>query len=335
MLEENQEQDDEISLIDLFAVIWRKRIMITAITFIAAAGVVLYSIISIKLPPEESFLPNQYTPKALMLINNSSSSGSSLSSMVSNMGGLSSLAGVNMPVSSNNSEFAMYLIKTNSFLDAIAENFNLAERYKIEKNIKTKTRKMLKNSLKTEYTARSGVLEIKFTNKDPVYARDVVNFCTAYLEKRFNELGLDKNKIEKENLETNLSIALAEIDTLEEETRRLEQSVASVSYPGGYPAISRNINRIALELTAERQLYTQLKVQYELLKVNMASERPVFQLLEAAELPEMKSGPARSKLCVIVTLAGFFFAIILTFVLDVVSKIRKDPKTMAKLKGKS
>ena len=90
-----------------------------------------------------------------------------------------------------------------------------------------------------------------------------------------------------------------------------------------------------MELGAQRQVYTQLKVQYELLKVNMASEKPVFQILEMAEVPDMKSGPSRGMLCIIVVFAAGFFAVFLAFAMNAVSNIKNDPDAMAKLRGKS
>jgi uncharacterized protein involved in exopolysaccharide biosynthesis len=136
-------------------------------------------------------------------------------------------------------------------------------------------------------------------------------------------------------LELNIANTYQDILELEEESRRLEQSVAN-AYPGGrLPSITTDINRISLELAAKRQVYTQLKVQYELLKVNMASEKPVFQILEMAEIPDMKSKPSRGMLCIIVTFAAGFFAVFLAFVLNALSNIKNDPEAMAKLRGKS
>jgi uncharacterized protein involved in exopolysaccharide biosynthesis len=100
------------------------------------------------------------------------------------------------------------------------------------------------------------------------------------------------------------------------------------------PSISLDMSRIQLELEAQRQVYTQLKVQYELLKVSMASEKPVFQILEMAEAPDQKSGPSRGMICIIVTFAAAFFSVFLAFVLNAVENIKKDPEAMAKLKGK-
>jgi uncharacterized protein involved in exopolysaccharide biosynthesis len=155
------------------------------------------------------------------------------------------------------------------------------------------------------------------------------------LGRRFDELGIDKNKLEKENLEKNIENTLNEIQNLEMASHRLEQSVYGGTSAVSVPAISLERSRIALELTAQQQVYSQLKVQYELLKISMASEKPVFQVFELAEVPDQKSGPSRGMLCIIVTFAAGFFSVFLAFVLNAISNIRKDPEAMAKLRRNS
>jgi uncharacterized protein involved in exopolysaccharide biosynthesis len=329
-----ESQDDEISLIDLFSVLWHRRVMIIVITLIAAIGVVTYSVVSLVLPPDTNPLPNVYTPAALMLINETSSSGGGMASILasSGLGSLAGLAGVS--TGSSFSELAVYLAGTNSLLDSVVDQFGLISRYKIKEFPRTESRKALKKNLEASVDEKSGVFSIAFTDTDPRFAQSVVNYCVAYLLNRFDELGIDKNKTEKENLEKNIANTLAEIQNLELESRRLEQSVntgAAVSLP----TISLDLNRIALELEAQRQVYTQLKVQYELLKITMASEKPVFQVLEMAEVPDQKSGPSRGLICVIVTFAAAFLAVFLAFIMNAVANIKKDPEAMAKLWGEN
>lgn len=50
-------EDDEISLIDLFAVLLRYKFLIIAITGIAMIGVLVFSVVSIMQPPENLFYP--------------------------------------------------------------------------------------------------------------------------------------------------------------------------------------------------------------------------------------------------------------------------------------
>ena len=327
--------EDEISLIDLFAVLWHRKKMIITVVVTAAIGIVLFSIISMILPPEISFLPNYYTPRATLLINNDSSSGG-LSSMLNNVGsGLSSLMGLSASLETDYNEIAIFIIETNTFLDAVVDEFDMLEKLikKNEKSPRAASRKELKKLLKAELDSTSGTLSIRFKDIDPVYAKNVVNFCVAHLEKRFGDLGLDKNRIEKENLEINIANAYDEILKLEEDIRRLEQSVAYGTSYSNLPAITIEVSKIGLELEAKRQVYTQLRVQYELNKVKIASESPMFQVLEYADVLDQKSGPSRGLICIIVVFAAGFLSVFIAFALNAVSNIKKDPQAMAKIRG--
>jgi uncharacterized protein involved in exopolysaccharide biosynthesis len=327
--------DEEISLIDLFAVLWKKKVMIIAITLIAAISAVVFSVVSLMLPPEESPLPNQYTPEAHMLINSQNSSGSSISSMLnsSGLGSLAGLMGLNIGSGATFSQLAVYLCSTNTLLDTLTDEFDLITKYKIKDFPRAESRKILKKLLVAENDAESGVFTVSFSDIDPVFAQSVVNFTVTYLEKWFDELGIDKNKIQKENLETNIANTYKEIQGLEMETHELARTVNTGRV--GIPSINLELSRLNLELEAQKQVYTQLKVQYEILKIDMASESPVFQILELAEVPDQKSKPGRGLICVIVTFAAGFFAVFMAFLQNAISNIKKDPEAMAKLRGET
>ena len=331
-----EKQDDEISLIDLFAVLWHRKIMIIAITGIAIVGVLIYSILSLKLPPEKSFLPNSYTPQAQMLINDSSSSSGGLSAALSSsgLGSLASMAGVNVSGGSTYSALASYFVGSNSLLDQVVQKFDLINRYKIEKHPIAESRKALKEVLHSSFDDDSGVFTVSFTDIDPVFARDVVNYVVDLLESRFLELGIDKNKLTQKNLEDNIQTAYDNILSLQTQIHELEMSVANVYNPSSTPSIMMDTSLIKMELNVQEEIYAQLKAQYEMLKVTMASEQPIFQILEYAEVPDMKSGPSRGMLCIIVTFAAFFVSVFLAFLLNALENIKNDPEAMAKLKKK-
>ena len=63
--------EDEIDLLDLFSVLLKRKWLIISITLLSMIGALVYAIGSLLLPPEKSYLPNEYTPKAHMLINDS------------------------------------------------------------------------------------------------------------------------------------------------------------------------------------------------------------------------------------------------------------------------
>lgn len=249
----------------------------------------------------------------------------------SGLGGLASLAGVSASSGSTHSALAVYLVGTNDFLDTVVEKFNLIERYEILKSPKASSREALKEKLEANIDKETGVFSLSFTDIDPVFAQSVVNFCVGYLETRFDALGVDKNKIQKINLEKNIENTYTEIKNLEKESQQLGQSIARYGTAPDGSSFMLETTRLEMELEAQKKVYTQLKTQYELLKVQMASETPVFQVLEYAEVPDRKSGPSRGMLCIIVTFAAFFFSIFLAFVLEAIENVKKDPVAMAKL----
>jgi uncharacterized protein involved in exopolysaccharide biosynthesis len=144
------ENDDEkeTTLFDLFLAVWRYRILVFALTISAMVGVVAVSIISLTLPPEKSFLLNIYTPRANMLINNTESSGGGIAAAInaSGLGGLASMAGVNVRGGPTFSSLAVYLVNSDTMLDSVVERFELVTRYKIKEHIIAGSRKALKEN---------------------------------------------------------------------------------------------------------------------------------------------------------------------------------------------
>lgn len=325
----SSKKNDEISLIDLFAVLLKRKWMIFIITMIAAVFIFVFSIISLILPADKSFLPNEYTVTANMLIKDSSNSNAS--SMSGAASAAASLMGINLNSGATSvSSLVVYLTSSNPFYDAIAQQFDLYTKYDFEKSPIANTRKALKKVVFTNYDEESGVFSISCKDIDPEFAVQVVNYGVDWLSNRLEELGVDTNIITKENLEKNLDISWNEILKLTKEMSDLQDKVAQ-----GQVVWTKDFtieqNRIELELSAQKSVYTQLKSQLELLKVNMQTESPTFQILERPSIPDMKSGPSRGKLCIIVTFAAFFVSVFLAFLLNAIENIKKDPEAMAKL----
>lgn len=276
-------EDDEISLIDLLAVLLRYRWLIIITTVVAMIFAVVFSAIYTVLPPEKSYLPNLYTSKALMFIGNRKSYGA----------------------------LAMKLVETNSFFDAVVDEFDLITRFEIEEHPRAESRKALQKLISAEFDDESSVFSLSFTDRDPEFAKNVVDFSVKLIENMFLNLGIDKNLLEKKNLEQNIDNSYKEILNLQENS---------------------------LEMDAQKEMYIQLKTQYELLKIKIDSEKPIFQVIEGAkiedvELTDRKFKPGHGKLCIIITFVAFFISVFIAFVLNAVENIRKDPEAMEKLKS--
>ena len=331
---ENNENNnaEEISLLDLVVVLWHWKWLIIGLTGVFSVAVFSYVLIGKRMEPEKSFMPDVYTSTAFMRIqSNTDGSAGALASMLQ-QSGLGNLAGSSGRSGGDNiQQLALYIAGSNSFLDTIAEELHIAEKYKIKTFIKTERRKIVKGLLKVKMDDKNGVFSLAATHIDPAFAQQAVLVAVDYYEKRFAELGLDKKVLEKENLEKSLEQSFNEIKRLEQEAVALEYKIAQ---SGGMQGVAFTMEQIKREISIQEKIYGQFKAQYELLKVEMASETPVFQILDMPEVPEKKSGPSRAKICIIAFAAGLFLSIFLAFLLNALQEIRRDASFQAKFLSK-
>ncbi|MDA3955462.1 hypothetical protein, partial [Oceanispirochaeta sp.] len=363
--------------------------------------ILIYSIISLKLPPEKSFLPNLYTPQSLVLINNSSSSGG-LSSMLdsSGLGSLAALAGVSSGGGSN-SALAEKLAKSNTMIDKLAAEFNLHEVYNTRESKfpVTTLRTSIREKLTLEPDEATGTLEIGYEDIDRDLATAIVNRTVKLLETEFDKIDSISNKSQKELLEQKLVDVEVQIAALEDRyvafqkkygildasvmieafttqvmglktamitldaeveamttragmdnpiisdklrsKRALEASLKTLEEEGKYglPSMQEmsglyiEDERIKREIEVQATIYKSLLEQYEVTKLTDRGTGPTFQVIEKAEIPEMKSGPSRGKLCIIVTMAAFFLSLFGAFLLEFWQNLKQDPQRMKKLRG--
>lgn len=396
------QEEDEIDLLELFGVLFRHKFLIIIATVIAAIAALAFSIISIKLPPEKSPLPNKYKAKALILINEQDGGGlpSILSS--SQLGPLAMMASVSS--GSSYGDLAIKLLNSKSILDKIIEKYNLVERYKIEEYFKANSRAKLLDNSDFDYEERTNTVAISFEDYDAVFATDVTNSMIELLDQRFSTIGGNRNLTQKSLLENKLADVLAEmakvetliidfqekhgvltvealateqITTLAELRSQLILKEMEIKTYSDFskiedPVIKRlkserdnmlrmireveegfssyekvmppqkEIPELALEFAhLKRDLFVQEKIyeiltqQYELIKLSLEAEAPIFQVLELADVPDKKSSPSRSLICIITVFIAFFLSIIMSFILNAIKNIKNDPERMKKLRGKS
>jgi tyrosine-protein kinase Etk/Wzc len=186
-------------------------------TAAAATGVVVFAIISLVLPPEDSPLPNYYSARAQVLI--TEESGTSLSSLLgsSELSGLAGLAGLGGRGGSSNGELALSLLGSRSLLDRIADEFDIIERYEIEESPKARSREVVREMMTSELDSATGILSVSVEHIDPDFARDMANRIVQLLDLRFQELGVDQTRSRANLLEDKINEVNIEISRLEGE----------------------------------------------------------------------------------------------------------------------
>jgi uncharacterized protein involved in exopolysaccharide biosynthesis len=317
---------DEFDLVGLIKGIFVYRWMIAAITSVAMVCVVAYSFISILMPPASSYLPNQYTASALVLVDDSTMSANSILTAISAsfVSGIAGLSDIQRPEKINTSALIAYLVGTNTFRDSIIREFDLVAHYKAPSAPRAAARNIVNQRLSIGYDPSSGVMNVSFTDYDPALARSVVVFAISTLQQRYEGLAIDKSKEAQAYLQKSIAVCKAEVLRLEAEEASLLRSQRAGASSGAASSMTGDIMGAGLDIEAQKLVYTQLKAGYELVKTRVSSDSPMFRVLEPAELPEIKSGPNRGMLCIEVTGVAFGLSVLLALVLFGIKNLRKD-----------
>lgn len=283
--------NQEINILDIFISIWKDKKIIILITVVFAIFSVFYAL----------SISNKYESSALLSISNNEEN-SMMSSLSSAYGGIASLAGINIPnqSSGNKVSLAMELLKSRSFVRHILEvnpdfkknlvavvdyNHNKKELIYDEKLFNSKKNIWLieeptyldvydiymSKILGVYIDTETGYLTVSVEHHSPIYAKDLLNTI-------INELN---DLVRKQDL-------LESTKAL----KYLEEKTKASSFIG----VKSEFNKI-IESQIKTQMLAEIDDEYLLKRID-----PPFT-------PEKKSSPRRAFLCIVITFAGFLFAI--------------------------
>lgn len=301
----------EIDLVELIKYCWKKKWAFIIPMFVAAVLLVGFCILSIKMEPDKSPLPNKYTSVAKILIRESSG-GSGISSSLSS---LASLGGINLNAGgkTSNGTILTTIADTTSYQDEIVDKFNLIQRYKIEKNFRSSSRKSLSKTLSVKLDDKTNVLSVSFTDIDPVFAQFVASYATDLLMKKFYEYSAEDDAIKLNNYKEAMDSSYKKIVDYQKDIQALEQSVSVTTASSSIPSIMFDVQMKKMELDAEEKIYASYRGQYELLDIQMKDDPTTLKLIQDAEIPDIKSSPSRAKICIIAELAVFVICFVFVF----------------------
>ncbi|MFP4068215.1 MAG: GumC family protein [Spirochaetaceae bacterium] len=203
-------------LLYYLSILLKYKWLVVGMTVIAGVGVVVFSIVSLRLPPEESPLPNYYEAYATLLV--SDSGGSSTQSILAALGMETGGSG-----GTNYAEIAQRVVQTRSFLDTLVEEHDIVERYDITTEVRSRSREVVLDNSRVSYDPQAGILTVAYEHIDPEFAQTMANSIVDNLQEWFRSRGgLDRMQ-ELQSLEARLVEVEEEIARLEGEIQAFQR----------------------------------------------------------------------------------------------------------------
>lgn len=286
--------DDEIDLRELFAILWKGKWIIIAITFVFAVGSVLYAL----------SLPNIYQAEAKLAPTKESQDGG-LGAMAGQLGGLASLAGINMPRGQvDNAQMAQEILKSRAFITEFVQKREILADLMAAEEWNPVTGEI-------QYAPEIYDIEANTWVRNVTPPRQVVPTAWEYVEEFRKILNISQDSatsivtIRIEHVSPVIAKKWVEwlVEDINNEMRRrdIEEAQRSIAY------IERELESARLANT--QQVYASL-LEQQTQTIMLANIRPeyVFRVIDPAVVPEVKIKPRRFLFLFFSLFLGLFFS---------------------------
>jgi len=287
--------DDEIDLRELFSVLWAGKRLIVGITAVFALVAVFYAL----------SIPNQY--RATVVLAPAQSDGGGLSGALAQLGGLASLAGVNIPKGDlSESQIAQQVMRSWNFVDNFINRNDLYVDLYASEGWNQQTNLLVIDEDKYDFETKMWLLEDDNGVLSPPSSWDLYEAFSERLSiSEDDETGLVSVSFEFYSPE----IAKIWLDMLIESVNiHMQQRQVS--------KVANNIqylkDQVSQTSIAEMQaaFYSLIEEQIKSKMLAEASPEYAFVTVSPAMVPEEKSRPKRALICVLGTLLGGILSVL-------------------------
>lgn len=291
-----QPYDDEIDLRELFSVLWAGKILIVAITAVFALVSVGYAL----------SLANQY--KASAVVSPAQSGGSSLGAMAGQLGGLASLAGINIGSGeSNETQEAMEIMQSWGFMEAFIQTHDLQVPIYAAIGWDKGSNSLKLNSDLYDATSERWLIEDNESgeNRAPSSWELYEKFRERVAVSQDKKSGLINISVEYYSPQIAKQWVDLFIITINDymRARKLEQVNRNIEY------LTAQIDKTAI--ADMREVFYQLvEEQTKSKMLAEASPEYAFVTVSRAMVPEEKSQPKRALVCILGTLLGGMLSVL-------------------------
>jgi len=328
---QNHYKDEEIDLLQYFAVVIKRLKMIIIGTAIIVIIAIVYSLFATEYFKASTTFVSVEADKSL----------ASLGALA----GIAGTFGLSTKLGSESSpEFYAQLLKTREVIrpilidslfdsEKLGRKATLIEIYEIEGDndleVFEKGLEFFLDHMFLNVDNNTGILNLTLESIEPNLAADIANLLVIQLNKY--------------NLKTRRSIAKEKFIFIE---KRLEESESelllsedklkiflSKNRKFNSPELLFEQGRLQRQLEISQQIYLTVRKEFELARIEEIRDTPVINVLDKAEPPFEKSRPKRTIIVIVAGFLGLFANVFLSFFLEYFERLKKDDQDNRKIEN--
>ena len=242
--DDEENLDQELSLLDIFDIFWRRKFLILLITILAALLSVLYAI------------TRPITYKAVCRV--MSSGGGGRSSALSGLGELAGLVGFSLGGGAGGGLTLTGVMKINSVADQIIDEYDLMTVYSTD--MREAARSALLGGLDTApFPEGGGITEVSYIHTSPDFAAEMVNAFVIAAQNKMQEISIEDAQRRKNFFEIQLAQAQRELTEAEDAMIAYQQSKGLLSFESQTSALLASVNSLKKQIADKNMEIASLK----------------------------------------------------------------------------
>lgn len=289
------ETGEELDLAELFAIVWKKKLIIAATAVVFAIASVFYAL----------SLPNIYQSSALLMPNSQEQSNSNLAGLASQFGGLASLAGINLGGGgADKTVYALEVLESREFLYKFIKDNDLKLKIMAADGWDRGTDTFTYDSKIYDVNTKKWVRDVSAPYQPEPSIQETYETFIA------ENLSISQDK---ENSMVTISISHYSPYLAKELVEKLVESINSSIKSQDLNEATKSIAYLEKELQNTREVgmqsmfYQLIEKQQQTLMLTKVRNDYVLKIVDKAIVPEQKLKPKRA---VIVVLGGLLGVIL-------------------------
>jgi uncharacterized protein involved in exopolysaccharide biosynthesis len=230
-----EDEEEELSLVDVFNILWRRKFLIIFLTFIFAAGSLTYALLATVIY------------RAECRIMPPSGNSSRMAGIAAQLGGLADfvgLGGVSAP-----GQTLVGILQGNTVVDAIIDKFNLMEEFSMD--IRLKARSAVLKNLEAAEDAKSGIISVAYLHEDPQEAADIANAFVEELQKKLQEISAADAQQKRTFFESQLIQAQQELNEAEDIMLNYQKDSGIIAFESQAQSLLSSIASLKNQIAAK------------------------------------------------------------------------------------
>ena len=200
----------------------------------------------------------------------------------------------------------------NQLLKNILSRQYRLDKYDVDERFK-RSSEILQDNIKVSKARLTSIVTLEVRGLEPEFAVDLANTIISESDKLQREFKTHQVSDKRSFIEERIKDVKKDLESAQEDLKEFREKNRQVQYS---PALLLEEERLTTEMDVKKEIFSTLKQQFELVKIEEVEEGATVQILDKPVAPYEKSSPKIFLSIFLSIFIGFGLSVVIAYVMD-------------------